>query len=48
MVPRDVSILPWFSGYAEAINAGNCIFFFKFQGPPQVKYQLLISSIFYA
>ena len=23
MVPRDVSILPWFSGYAEAINAGK-------------------------
>ena len=25
MVPRDVNILPWFSGYAEAINAGKSL-----------------------
>ena len=25
MVPRDVSILPWFAGYAEAINAGKSL-----------------------
>ena len=25
MVPRDVSILPWFAGYAEAINAGKSV-----------------------
>ena len=23
IVPRDIGILPWFSGYAEAINAGK-------------------------
>ena len=25
MVPRDVHILPWFAGYAEAINAGKSL-----------------------
>ena len=25
MVPRDVNILPWFAGYAEAINAGKSL-----------------------
>ena len=25
MVPRDVNILPWFAGYAEAINAGKSV-----------------------
>lgn len=25
MVPRDLSILPWLSGYAEAINAGKSV-----------------------
>ena len=25
MVPRDVQILPWFTGYAEAINAGKSV-----------------------
>ena len=25
MVPRDVMILPWFTGYAEAINAGKSV-----------------------
>ena len=25
MVPRDVQILPWFAGYAEAINAGKSL-----------------------
>lgn len=25
IVPRDVQILPWFSGYAEAINAGKSL-----------------------
>lgn len=25
MVPRDVSILPWYAGYAEAINAGKSL-----------------------
>ncbi len=25
MVPRDLSILPWYTGYAEAINAGKSI-----------------------
>eukprot|EP00095_Tigriopus_kingsejongensis_P012725 maker-scaffold43_size480169-snap-gene-2.24 protein:Tk12725 transcript:maker-scaffold43_size480169-snap-gene-2.24-mRNA-1 annotation:"hypothetical protein DAPPUDRAFT_323991" len=25
MVPRDIQILPWFTGYAEAINAGKSV-----------------------
>ena len=25
MVPRDVQILPWFTGYAEAISAGKSV-----------------------
>ena len=25
MVPRDVNVLPWFAGYAEAINAGKSL-----------------------
>ena len=25
MVPRDVQILPWYTGYAEAINAGKSV-----------------------
>ena len=25
MVPRDVNVLPWHSGYAEAINAGKSL-----------------------
>ena len=25
MVPRDVNILPWYAGYAEAINAGKSL-----------------------
>ena len=25
LVPRDVHILPWFAGYAEAINAGKSL-----------------------
>lgn len=25
MVPRDIAILPWFTGYAEAINAGKSL-----------------------
>ena len=25
MVPRDIHILPWFAGYAEAINAGKSL-----------------------
>ncbi|XP_059085259.1 protein phosphatase 1H-like [Tigriopus californicus] len=25
MVPRDIQILPWFAGYAEAINAGKSL-----------------------
>ena len=25
MVPRDINILPWYSGYAEAINAGKSL-----------------------
>ncbi len=25
MVPRDINILPWHSGYAEAINAGKSL-----------------------
>ena len=25
MVPRDIQILPWYAGYAEAINAGKSV-----------------------
>jgi hypothetical protein len=25
MVPRDVTVLPWYTGYAEAINAGKSL-----------------------
>ena len=25
MVPRDVNVMPWHSGYAEAINAGKSL-----------------------
>lgn len=25
IVPRDINILPWFAGYAEAINAGKSL-----------------------
>lgn len=38
MVPRDVHILPWFAGYAEAINAGKSL-----RNEDQVRWQPILN-----